>query len=138
MARSVHRWGMLLLALALLSGQSAGLQLVAWAGMLAARAPEVGLATAVRTTFDGQHPCGVCALVAALADQERAPAPLAPGPEKPDAKPAKPLHVDLPDPIRLSIAATHERIRWSATRADLVAQHDPGPEPRPPAGIAVG
>ena len=133
---SVRRWGVLVLALAVLGGQSTALQLLAWAGMLAARSPDLGFAMAVRTTFDGQHPCGVCAFVAALADAEQAPAP--PRPEKPDAKPAKAAPFDLPEAMRLIIADRHERIAWGATDADFVAQHAPGPEPRPPQGDTVG
>jgi len=53
---------------ALLLGFSLGmqwtvLQSVAWAAMLAGRTAESGLTDAVRTTFDGRHPCSLCRVV---------------------------------------------------------------------------
>lgn len=39
------------------------LQVTAWTGMLVARAPELGVARAVETTFDGEHPCRMCEAV---------------------------------------------------------------------------
>lgn len=54
------------LAAALLNGSGAhwaAVQGVAWAGMLAARAPERGLSAAVAATFSGEDPCGVCLVV---------------------------------------------------------------------------
>jgi hypothetical protein len=57
----------LLMTAALLYGsgaQWAAAQTVAWAGMVASRAPRAGLAAALRSTFDGAHPCGVCLVVA--------------------------------------------------------------------------
>lgn len=40
------------------------LQVSAWTSMVIARAPEMGLAAAVGTTFDGRHPCRMCKAVA--------------------------------------------------------------------------
>ena len=39
------------------------LQAVAWTGMLVARAQQVSVEEAVRTTFDGDHPCPLCHVV---------------------------------------------------------------------------
>ncbi|KAB2673411.1 MAG: hypothetical protein DVB31_03720 [Verrucomicrobia bacterium] len=50
-------------------------QSVAWAGMLVTRAHADSLSTAIRTTFDGQHPCTLCKAVAAgKAAEKQAPA----------------------------------------------------------------
>lgn len=54
---------LLLLCLRLLGGDGGALQAVAWAGMLVTRAPELGVATAVLSTFDGNHPCSLCAAI---------------------------------------------------------------------------
>jgi hypothetical protein len=39
------------------------LQSAAWTGMIVARAPKVGVESAVRSTFDGGHPCNLCIAV---------------------------------------------------------------------------
>jgi hypothetical protein len=39
------------------------LQTVGWATMLAQRVPQEGVVEALKTTFDGQHPCRICLLV---------------------------------------------------------------------------
>lgn len=39
------------------------LQSMGWATMLVTRSQTAGLGAAVRTTFDGEHPCEVCRLV---------------------------------------------------------------------------
>jgi hypothetical protein len=81
----------LILALMLVSGHYAGLQLLAWSGMLAARVQTRTLGDAVRSTFDGSEPCRLCQAVTALeamdhaADQDRNAAP---------GKPAKPGQQD--------------------------------------------
>jgi hypothetical protein len=39
------------------------LQMTAWTGMLAMRAPRLGLVSAVETTFSGEKPCSLCSAV---------------------------------------------------------------------------
>jgi hypothetical protein len=39
------------------------LQSVAWTGMLVSRSQQTGVEEAVRTTFDGEHPCRLCVVV---------------------------------------------------------------------------
>ncbi len=41
------------------------LQTVAWAGMVAHYSQNAPIATALRSTFDGQHPCALCTIVKA-------------------------------------------------------------------------
>lgn len=62
----MSRWAKM--AVAVLLGVSLGmqwtvLQSVAWATMLVDRTGEAGLTEAVRTTFDGRHPCSLCQVV---------------------------------------------------------------------------
>ncbi|HEY8241761.1 MAG TPA: hypothetical protein VIH35_09955 [Kiritimatiellia bacterium] len=52
------------LLVALLTGsQWIALQGAAWTGMLVARSVRADIATAVRSTFDGQHPCRMCSAI---------------------------------------------------------------------------
>ena len=64
----------------------AALQTVAWAGMLIAYSRDAPLREAVSKTFDGEHPCPLCQLVAEGREEER----------RQDQKPFKPEK--LPDP----------------------------------------
>ena len=49
------------------------LQSVGWASMLVSRTQTAGWQEAVRTTFDGEHPCEVCKLVSAGRKAEKQP-----------------------------------------------------------------
>lgn len=49
------------------------LQSVGWASMLVSRSQTAGWQEAVRTTFDGEHPCEVCKLVSAGRKAEKQP-----------------------------------------------------------------
>ncbi len=49
------------------------LQSVGWASMLVSRTQTAGWQEAVRTTFDGDHPCEVCRLVSAGRKAEKQP-----------------------------------------------------------------
>lgn len=51
------------------------LQLTAWTGMLVARTQQSDMAEAVKTTFDGEHPCGLCTAITAGQMEERKQAP---------------------------------------------------------------
>lgn len=62
--RVVRTLAVLLLAL-FLGAHWLALQSVGWATMLVTRTQTSGWQEAVRTTFDGLHPCAVCRLVAA-------------------------------------------------------------------------
>ncbi|MES2705096.1 MAG: hypothetical protein V4726_00695 [Verrucomicrobiota bacterium] len=69
---------LLLLFLRLLGGDGGALQAVAWAGMLVSRTAEAGVAAAVKTTFDGEHPCSLCT---AIKESEKPADPQSPLPE---------------------------------------------------------
>ena len=79
-----------LLALRLLGGDLAVLQVAAWGGMIATRSAEQGLAAAVASTLDGEHPCALCL---ALQDARQTDQPQ---PASPDDRPTK---LKLPDLI---------------------------------------
>lgn len=56
------------------------LQVTAWTGMLVTRAPELGVARAVETTFDGAHPCRMCEAVEVGKQEEQKQQPVSPTP----------------------------------------------------------
>jgi hypothetical protein len=62
---------MCLLALRLLGGDVAMLQIVAWTGMLVSRTAERGVAAAVESTFDGDEPCPLCKAVKAVQQSDQ-------------------------------------------------------------------
>jgi hypothetical protein len=67
-----------ILCFALLLGNAACLQVVAWVGMVATRTVEQGLPAAVESTFSGKRPCQMCRVVVALerqGDAARDPSP---------------------------------------------------------------
>lgn len=62
---------MCLLALRLLGGDVAMLQVVAWTGMLVTRTAERGVAAAVESTFEGDEPCPLCKAVKAVQQSDQ-------------------------------------------------------------------
>ena len=60
----------LLIGAVLCGGQLGLLQAIGWASMLVSRSQSGSLATAVSTTFDGQHPCTICYFVKQQADKD--------------------------------------------------------------------
>lgn len=62
---------MSLLALRLLGGDVAMLQVVAWTGMLVTRTAERGVAAAVESTFEGDEPCPLCKAVKAVQQSDQ-------------------------------------------------------------------
>ncbi len=69
---------MSLLALRLLGGDMAMLQVVAWTGMIVSRTAERGVAAAVESTFEGDEPCPLCKAVKAVQQSEKEPRPANP------------------------------------------------------------
>lgn len=63
------------LALRLLGGDVAMLQVVAWTGMIISRTADRGIAAAVESTLDGDEPCPLCEAVKAVQQSEREPQP---------------------------------------------------------------
>lgn len=62
-------------SLRLAGGDLLVLQVAAWSGMIATRTAEQGLTEAVKTTFDGDHPCRLCSMVKeASSSEEKSPA----------------------------------------------------------------
>ena len=58
--RKASRLIVILALLASVGGHWALLQSVAWTRMIIERTQEDSFATAVKTTLDGEHPCGMC------------------------------------------------------------------------------
>ena len=72
-AMSRSRLLALVLAVALISGHAGGLQVLAWASMLATRVPVRGWAPAVQSTFSGQDPCAMCRVILVVHDLASVP-----------------------------------------------------------------
>lgn len=66
-----HKVLLLACALYLSGAHWAVLQVTAWTGMLMARSQTSGVAAAVATTFDGEHPCAMCAAITAGQKEEK-------------------------------------------------------------------
>lgn len=98
------RWIALLLAVVLVSGHAAGLQLIAWTGMAIERAQTMSVVDAVCSALDGSRPCTICTAVDALTastDKPQAPTSVV---VKPDLAPAVELLFRLPaiEPVALA------------------------------------
>jgi hypothetical protein len=117
----------LVLGVVLAGGHLALLQGVAWASMLVSRAGTQPLAAAVRTTFDGAHPCALCRAIE-LHDHDAPPAK--PAPEL-AAKLLKKAECLLPDAWRGAVPSVVVARLAAATRADApsLAQAPPIPPP---------
>lgn len=69
-----HKAGRLLLVIALLVSCGAHwfvLQSIAWTAMLVEQSQRTTLVEAVKRTFDGAHPCGLCKQIAGGKEQEK-------------------------------------------------------------------
>jgi hypothetical protein len=115
-----------LLVLLLMGGHAAGVQAAAWISMLASRTVAQGWRTAVATTFDGAHPCGMCRAAAALREQEaqRQP-PAAPSPQR-KVELAPPPQAILPEAPRRIVA----ELVWDDPQHRELPRWPP-PRPRP-------
>jgi hypothetical protein len=76
------------------------LQTAAWTGMLVTRAQASTVAEAVKTTFDGDHPCGLCMAIARQQQDEQQKQPDVPPVKKVDDLKVAMLPVTLPAPQR--------------------------------------
>jgi hypothetical protein len=128
--RHIRSWSCLLLALLLVLGHSAGVQALAWAGMLLERSAERPLHEAIRSTFDGSEPCAICHLAADLRLAEQG-APL-----RDDRGPAiKTVKNDFLPSGGLTILPAVPPQAWRPGAAALPAlplTRNPAPEPPPP------
>ena len=66
-----HKLLLIACALHLSGAHWAVLQVTAWTGMLVVRSQTSGVAEAVATTFDGEHPCSMCSAITAGQNEER-------------------------------------------------------------------
>jgi hypothetical protein len=123
---------LLLISLRLLGGDSGVLQVVAWTGMLVSRAPEQGIAAAVESTFDGEHPCPLCVAIKKSESKEPDETPLT---ENILAK-LKLKDVTgfsntiVPSPLGLETAGLSKPVGWSADFTGVKPHAPPVPPPR--------
>lgn len=124
-----HACGVLL-ALVLVAGPAAAVQVAAWGGMLVARSVEQGVRSAVQSTFDGSRPCRVCVVAGALRRAENARTPAQP------AAPPKLIKVECPAeavlPFAVAVTAPPERLLVRPAVLRAAGGDPPAPEPPPP------
>lgn len=119
---------LLLLACALhLSGAHwALLQVTAWTGMLVARSQSEGVVEAVKTTFDGEHPCPMCSAIESGQKDERRSDTEAPAlKELTDIKLVATTTCALPAPVG------NGELRWIDFSAKAPRRTDAPPTPPP-------
>ena len=116
-----------LLCLALVVGNAASLQVIAWIGMVTMRTAEQGLSAAVSSTFSGRQPCRLCRAAAAFNQVDNSAT-------DPTPTVKKAVKVDLIPPIEsIDLVADGQ----DAFRPRLGDERIPrtllrGPEPPPP------
>lgn len=130
----VRRAFALALALTLIGGHIAALQVVAWTGMLAARMGEDGWRAAVTTTFDGRHPCAMCLAVSRLSTDASATAAKTDTRKQADTPPRKPVDAVPAGPPVINPGAAVARLHLLPP-AGLTALDPTAPEPPPPRRI---
>jgi hypothetical protein len=101
------------------------LQTVAWTGMLVARSQKAGVEEAVRTTFDGQHPCRLCEAVKEGHKQEREEMPFVVVQALAKANFLQPQVVRVPEPSVAIIS-----YGWLECRGSARGETPPTPPPR--------
>ena len=101
------------------------LQTVAWTGMLVARSQRAGVEEAMRTTFDGQHPCKLCVVVSEGHKQERQEMPQIVVQLLAKANFLQPQSVRAPEPVFAEISYGSVECRGSAR-----GETPPTPPPR--------
>src|SRR5580700_7839163 len=121
----MHRVRNTLLILVLLAGTGAhwgALQSVAWTRMLADNLRTVSFTEAVARTFDGQHPCSICKIIASAKKSEKKaefPQPLT----KLEFPPTAPC-ILLVAPARFQLVSTSNEL------VESLSQTPPTPPPR--------
>jgi len=120
-------WCLVMLMLTLVGGHGAALQTVAWIGMVSARLDSQGVEGAIRSTFDGKHPCRLC-LVAKQLREDRAPGK----PQAPYDKTLKKSDLQTSEPWSLSMVGTRGVVVVIQDPFPGVVPMLPSPEPPPP------
>lgn len=93
------------------------MQAGAWTGMLISRAQSGSIVSAVKTTFDGDHPCSMCKLVSKGVAEDSAP-------KTPSAKKTQEIKMvasivsELPSPAFFGFAEWPQVSESAASRAD--------------------
>jgi hypothetical protein len=119
--------------LRLAGGDLAMLQVAAWSQMIVTRAPVMGVAEAVTTTFDGAHPCKMCTALQQTREQEGTPAKQT-APEPPASSSlaklllVKASDLHLPEPAQTS-DSSRSKHHWNLP---VLHGHSAGKPPTPP------
>jgi hypothetical protein len=117
--------------LRLAGGDLLVLQVTAWGSMLATRTAEQGLSEAVKTTFDGDHPCRLCTMVQeAATGEEKAPAK--PTPVKAGGELSKLNEFPATTPLIVPDARLSGLVQWASEQVLTKQRLHDGPLVPPP------
>lgn len=118
--------GALSALLAMHSAHWAALQTVAWGRMILQYSQDVGLVSAIRQTFDGQHPCEMCHQIqAGVADEQKDTQEESERPGAPEALWEFRLLLTPSPDLR-----NHEEYQFAATACADFIDSPPSPPPR--------
>lgn len=102
------------------------LQTAAWTGMIITRSQTTSVAEAVKTTFDGDHPCGMCSAIEKGKQEEQKQQPTLPTYKKADdLKAIAFTRLILPPPVQAMDAP------WPAFAPRALVRSEQPPTPPP-------
>jgi hypothetical protein len=133
MTRPGLRCAAVLMALALVTGHAAGIQLIAWMGMFADRVQSQPVADAFASTFDGRHPCCLCHVARELGDAGQATAGGRNAPKVPDQVLVKKPEMNRAEACGIVVAvAPGAPLVWPRDECGFLPHRDPEPATPPP------
>ena len=121
-----HKLLIIACALFLSGAHWALLQTAAWTGMLVARSQTSGVAEAVKTTFDGEHPCPLCSAITSAQKQEKRN-----DTEAPALKELTEIKLVAMDKVALPKPAQSDELRWTEFFTKAPRRTDAPPTPPP-------
>lgn len=120
----------------LIQGPAMLVQEVAWAGMLVKYSREKGFVRGVVETFDGKHPCKMCAKAAELRKNEHQPDPQNPKRERVPVRVAWSDMVSNPCRIVVPNGSVCDcGLTFAATAPRLLGRETDAPVPPPPEAV---
>jgi len=122
----LHKLLLVACALHLSGAHWAILQVAAWTGMLVERTQSAGVVRAVTTTFDGDHPCGMCTAIEAAQKQERQSQP-----EFPALKAMEEVKLVMMEFVKAPPIPVGGKAQWSEFLNLAVWRADAPPTPPP-------
>jgi hypothetical protein len=121
-----HRLLVVACALYLSGAHWAVLQVTAWTGMFMVRSQSEGVTEAVKTTFDGEHPCPLCSAIESGQKEEKRN-----DMDAPMLKALMEVKLVAMENAALPVPADAGELRWFDFSAKAVLRTDAPPTPPP-------